>query len=376
MQDDKKRDSAVEFILIIVGIVVIYFILKYTMGDKIAYYWWYWQGLKVDVIQMFYEFELLQRLKVILNQKRNWNDVTLFQSLDVADIVGGYLRWVFIPIVAYWAWSISKQNPLHKLRNRHTRSSLVKSEVGIWKHVKPILQLNLTKESTVSGAWASGKNPIEYAKENHLFKKGEELDKEKVEKVFTAQLSKVWAGIDKLDPITKAFFAIFAAHGNWDGEDPKYKTGRDEARNGINILASSFLKNKKKLDVSWVDEMIEKHAEHPDVQEIIEQHAYTHTLMMSLLEYARKKGVFPSSEFFWLRAIDRKLWYALNNVGRSVAWTEVAGIYGHWLAEKANGEAVIRPYVQKSVEAFAEAVKNIKLKKKKREKQKNNNETQ
>ena len=83
--------------------------------------------------------------------------------------------------------------------------------------------------------------------------------------------------------------------------------------------------------------------------------------MMSMLEYARRNGVLPSSEFFWLRPVDRKLWYVLNNVGRNVAWTEVAGIYGHWLAEKVNEGPIMRPYVQKAIEAMAESLKNTKL---------------
>jgi intracellular multiplication protein IcmP len=362
MSEGKKRDPLVDWLIIGAGVALAYFGLGYAFGDKIAYAWWWWQGLKGEVIQLFFSFDLLSELLKIMGQERNWKQVTIFQSWQVADIVGSYWRWVFIPGIAYWAWHISKQNPLHNLRHRHSMDTLIKSEVAIWPHVQPIVSLNLINEPTDKGAWASAQNPVEYAKDHHLLKEGTELDKEKAEKVFVSQLSKVWAGVNQLDPVTKAFFAIFAAHGNWDEKDPKYKSGKSDARKGINRLASSYFQNPKKLDLSWADEMAKKHFEHPAVQEITSRHAYTHTVMMSLLEYARRNGVLPSSEFFWLRPVDRTLWYALNNVGRNVAWTEVAGIYGHWLAEKIVDAPLVRPYVQKAVEAFADALKNIKLK--------------
>ena len=362
MSDGKKRDPWIDYTIMAVGAGAAYFGLAYAFGDKIAYFWWQYQGLKLDIVNLFLSTDAVEQLVGIVKEERDWKQVSFFQSWDLANYVGGYWRWLMLPGIGYWAWVISKKNPLHKLRHKHSMDTLIKSEVVIWPHIQPIVGLKLINEPTDKGEWASAQNPVEFAREHKLLKEGTELDKEKAAKVFSNQLSRVWVGVDQLDPITRAFCVIFAAQGNWDEKDPKYKTGKNDARKGINSLANSFFLNPKKMDTSWVDEMAKKHMNHPAVVDIIARHGYTHTVMMSLLEYARKNGVFPSSEFFWLRPVDRQLWYALNNVGRNVAWTEVAGIYGHWLAEKVADGPLLRPYVQKSVEAMADALKNIKLK--------------
>lgn len=366
MSDDKKKDPWIDYAIMIIGAIVAYFLLGYAFGDTIAYIWWSYQGFKLDIVGLILSTDGVIKLTDILQQERNWKETTFIQSWDLANYVGGYWRWIVFPGLVYWAWEIAKKNPIHKLRNKHTMNTLIKSEVVIWPHIQPIVGLNLISEPTNKGEWASAKNPMEFAKENRLLKEGTELDKEKAAKVFATQLSNVWVDVNHLDPITKAFCVIFAAQGNWNEKDPKYKTGKSDARKGINVLAKSFFLDPKNMDTSWVDEMAKKHMNHPDVVEVIAGHGYTHTVLMSLLEYARKNGVFPSSEFFWLRPVDRQLWYALNNVGRNVAWTEVAGIYGHWLAEKVNDAPLLNPYVQKSVEALSDALKNIKLKPKRK----------
>jgi intracellular multiplication protein IcmP len=367
MSDGKKRDKLQESMLLIAGVVVLYFLASHFFGREIAYGWWWWQSLKADVVQLVYNFETLRLLDEVMAEPRNWGDVTALQSWKVADIVNGYFRWLFVPLIGWWAWIVYNKNPLHGLKNFHTTKSLIASEVAVWPHVKPIERLDLLSEPSDKGAWASGKNPIEFARKYKLIMPGTtELNKERALKLFAAQLAKgkVWSGAKNLPPLTKALFVIFAAQGNWNAADPNFKGAKDEAREGINRLALSYHKNPKikRLDYEWMDKIIEKHANHPDVLEVTSKHAYVYTVMMSMLLYARRNGVLPSSEFFWVRHLDRTLWYSLNNVGRYTAWAEIAGIYGHWLAEKVSEGPMVRPYVQKAVEALADGLKNIKFK--------------
>lgn len=362
MSDGKKRDPLMEWGIIAGALIAAYFIIGHAFGPQIAEGWFFWQKVKINAVDLLFSSDHVKELVAALSKNRNWANVSIEQSYIAGDEVSSYWRWVTLPFIGIWAYLIASKNPINKLKNKHSMKTLIESESRVWPHVQPVLKLNLIDEPVDKGIWASAQNPIEFAKENKLLLEGTELDKERATKVFTSQLNKVWSGAKNLDPLSKAFFAIFAAHGNWDAKDPVYKSGRNDARMGINKLAASFYLNPKKLDTSWADELLEKHAAHPAVIEITTRHAYTHTVMMSLLEYGRKNGVLPSSEFFWLRSVDRQLWYTLNNVGRNVAWTEVAGIYGHWLAEKINEGPLLRPYVQKTVEAMADALKNIKLK--------------
>ena len=52
--------------------------------------------------------------------------------------------------------------------------------------------------------------------------------------------------------------------------------------------------------------------------------AYVYSFMATLLEVSRSDGVLASSEFLWLKPLDRRLWYVLNHVGRQTAVVEVA----------------------------------------------------
>lgn len=72
-----------------------------------------------------------------------------------------------------------------------------------------------------------------------------------------------------------------------------------------------------------------------DVARLIRAHnKYRDLFILALYEYARGKGVLPTAEFIWLRPVNRRLFYLLNNFGRRSAWTEVAGPWAWYLAEE------------------------------------------
>ena len=83
--------------------------------------------------------------------------------------------------------------------------------------------------------------------------------------------------------------------------------------------------------------------------------------MASLLAAARDDGVVPSSEFLWLKPIDRRLWYMLNCIGRQTPYAEVGGPFAHWKAEKAMGRPSLIPMIDEAIKALEVAIKEIKL---------------
>ncbi|MDK9793813.1 hypothetical protein [Vibrio sp. D431a] len=70
------------------------------------------------------------------------------------------------------------------------------------------------------------------------------------------------------------------------------------------------------------------------IRQCISSHAYDMTVMARVIEKAWEGGVLPSCSFIWLKKEDRQLFYMFNNLGRSVAWVEVCGFWGHYLTEK------------------------------------------
>jgi intracellular multiplication protein IcmP len=97
------------------------------------------------------------------------------------------------------------------------------------------------------------------------------------------------------------------------------------------------------------------------VQDIVVKHAYMLSVLGALLVAARLDGVVPSSEFLWLKPVDRRLWYMLNSMGRQTPYVEVGGPFAHWRAEKEMGRRSLVPMIDEAIKALEVAVKEIKL---------------
>jgi intracellular multiplication protein IcmP len=90
------------------------------------------------------------------------------------------------------------------------------------------------------------------------------------------------------------------------------------------------------------------------VSKVLKSHAYQATVFTALLQTAHdRSGTFPTSMFLWLKVVDRPLFFALNQVGRRVAWPEAAGVRAHLLAEKEQKRAITAPVVGPAMRAMA-----------------------
>ncbi len=85
------------------------------------------------------------------------------------------------------------------------------------------------------------------------------------------------------------------------------------------------------------------------------QHAYENPAMLRGLLVAREEGgVLSPSQFVWLRAHDRFLWYSLNNLGRQTFHMEALGGMAHFRIEKLTQRPVIRPRVENAVQMISQ----------------------
>src|SRR5205807_151959 len=133
---------------------------------------------------------------------------------------------------------------------------------------------------------------------------------------FSVQLGRVWHGFEEMAPHRRAIIAIFSARGSRDTK---------AALAMVNQLADSGAEGK--LNCAGADDLWKKHAKNKRVQEICEYHAYEFTVFISMLQFAREDGVVASSDFLWVKPVDRRLWYVINNVGRQTPCVEVGGIF-------------------------------------------------
>mgnify|MGYP007076386948 CR=1 FL=1 len=70
---------------------------------------------------------------------------------------------------------------------------------------------------------------------------------------------------------------------------------------------------------------------------------------MAALTLARRKGVLASSQFLWVRPVDRPLWYALHQCGGRAAWAEAFASWAHYAAEEKAKKALAEPHIAQAV---------------------------
>lgn len=319
-----------------------------------------WQAKLVNV---FIHNEQLQSL-IYLMQTIDPSAVDWSQLMDTTRAVGDYMRYPVVTLLVIMGFVLYQSNIKLKFRKAHNMSTLRAQEQYNWNAIMPVIKEDLVSQDVNQGIWAMALTPMEFAKKHKLLRKDDLLldnpvpgmemtagiRKSDAKRVFTLQLGPYWDGFERCTPQARALAAVFMARLNRD---------RDSANKILSTLNQSFVHGK--LDYSVANSVIEKYKNSELAQEIFSRHAYTLTVMASLLEGARQDGVVPSSEFLWLKPVDRRLWYLLNCVGRQTPYSEIAGIFAHWKAEKRMGRRSLVPMVDEAIRALEVAVKEVKL---------------
>tara|TARA_Y200000002_G_C22688659_1_gene667121 strand:+ start:107 stop:1243 length:1137 start_codon:yes stop_codon:yes gene_type:complete len=224
-----------------------------------------------------------------------------------------------------------------------------------WPLISPVLDKNLVKEDIEEGPWRMADNPIQFAERHDMVKSVYQdgkniarLDKSKAHVVFAMQLGPLWNGIEPLPAYIRALFAIFAAKAENDSK-------------GARVLLDQIASSSKsgKLNFGGTQELLVKHIRSPKIGRAAGPHAYLLTVMASMLELARTDGVLATSEFLWLKPLDRRLWYMLSCVGRQTPFTEISGAFGHWIIEKRLRRPLKVPMVAEAVNALDTSLAEI-----------------
>lgn len=282
----------------------------------------------------------------------------------IAEKTGFFFNIPFFIMTAVTFYFIYKRNAQMHYNKPHNMYTLMEQEQQNWNQIMPVVKLDLINQDVLEGPWAMALTPLQFVKKFNLIDvetvadrkspwKTEGVKKMKLRNkdaldVFRAQMGPLWEGVQQLQGHRKALFALFLARIEHD------TTG---ARELIQDLAISYSKGTP--DFTLVSQLLKKHSQSKVAARCIQNHAYVMTVLGAMLQLARTDGVLASSDFIWLKPIDRELWYLLNNIGRQTAFCEVAGPWAHLLAEKELGRPLFRPIVDKAVTALEEALSKI-----------------
>lgn len=273
-------------------------------------------------------------------------------SLDVCRYlsVPVFIISVLLGSALFFYHSASMYNNIYNMKKLRALQN------AVYPQYSPVLNKNLIDTGLDEGHWRMSEQPMAFCKKHNLLeeytKDGKvcaRLIREAAAGQFCLQMGPIWdARVDTQPPYVQALFAIFAAKAERDGES---------SRRLMDQIAKSALSTK--LDFTGTRELLRKHISSKIIGRAAGPHAYVITMMASMLEAARLDGVLATAEFIWLKAVDRRLWYMLNSVGRKTAFPEVAGPFAHWHVEKRLRRPLKVPVVDTAVNAMDDAISQI-----------------
>lgn len=295
----------------------------------------------------------------------------------ILSYAGTWLRWPLIVILALLAIVSLQLGKVEHLTRKFSMESLLEHNSDNFPCLKPIVgkgKYLLNPESYDKGNWKIARTPIQFAVSKGLllgpngvpceigdvFEKGFpsrdkqafgecSYDEANAVTIFKKQLGRQFNGINDLSLSRKAIAAAFVLYANGnklecmdilDSVSMSYVEKDDTPQCPV-LEDGSFNKKISTALANW-DEFAKR-------KNIARHLAYELPLFMALLNEARKKGVLASSQFIWLRPMDRSLWYALNQCGGRVAWVESLAAWSHFQAENHSGRTMHEPQITDAV---------------------------
>jgi intracellular multiplication protein IcmP len=287
----------------------------------------------------------------------NLSTITWSHLEELNVIVGNYFRWITISIAACGAVYLFRYHRLARYVHIYTMKSFRKLEVQNWPQITPIISTDLIKAPLTKGVWASARTPLDFCKDHNLLSKPTEendiawhVNKQQSMRYFMIQMGPLMPKkITYLPIYIQALLAIFILRA----------LGKDKVALDL-VYQISRSAGSGKLDFTGVSEHIQEHKDSRLIEWLYQRHSYVTTFMARALESARTTGVLASSDFLWLKPLDRRMWYMLNSIGRQTCVVESAGPFAHFISEKRFDRPLKTPMINKACDALEVCIRDIK----------------
>jgi intracellular multiplication protein IcmP len=288
-------------------------------------------------------------------QQTSTGTVTYEDLKYLAIVVGEPLKYACAIVLLLMAVVLYMFHPEATFRGFEDMQSLANKMKSTFPAVEMVSDLDLCKQPLDKGPWAMALTPIEFAKQHKLLYRDEEtqrimVKRELAKTVFTEQLGPLWPGVKSLQGHEKAIFAALALYVNYQ------RDRADALLEQISRSANTQAITTGKFNYRGVDEVIKEYGDSPAVQALVDRHAHKHVVFTAMLHTARLTGIVANSSYLWIKPIDRKLWYVLNNVGRKAVYIETAAIHAQYLAERQLGYPIRTPILDSPIDGLQEAV--------------------
>lgn len=275
-------------------------------------------------------------------------------------------KWPFIiiiGIIGLWAYT---KGPGTQYITVFNLNGFITHQAKAFKIISPFVKFNPSNQpprapgSPVPAElplFAEALGPEEWLSYNEIPVPNGKLDQNAVFNAFAKQLGPRWRGVKGLKPHQQVLMAAFCL---------KAARKRGEADEMLGRLASCW-SHDKGLQLGREPNLLRqarrilknKEISHETLKKC-NQHAWrTTALLRGLLTARENGGVLAPSQFVWLRAYDRDLWYPLNNLGRQSCHMEAIGAMAHFRIERRAHRPIPRPKVQEAVQSITEYMDSL-----------------
>lgn len=358
-KDKAPHDTPVLFGLIIFTVVLVSIMFWLTLQYQIS------SGIRwIRVGELYLASLFTDRYDKIISQilALKPEDIRPVYILKMTQVVGEFYRVPIGAIMMIMAVMSFMRKEKHPFKRRLDMEGLSKEQATAFPVTMPIIKFNPLKANfRAPGSpvpeklppFAEALSPEEWVSHNAIPVNDRTIDRDMARLAFAKQLGPRWKNVGALPPYAQALFAAFSMKANGQRVESDEFLGRVaacwEPGRGL-ILTPQLRKEIKKIIADpKMGRVTEK---------VAAQHSFVNPAMLRCLHMAREQGgVLAPAQFVWLRAVDRHMWYAMNNLGRGATHVEGSGAIAHYRAEKGAGKPIPNPLVEVAVDGLIQYLK-------------------
>jgi len=355
-KDKPAHDTPILLILMAFVVIMIAVIFWMVLSQQIS------SGIRwIRVGELYLASLFTHRYDVLITELKalHPNQIRPYYLLKMTEATSEFFNTPIFIITMTMAGLCFFKKSNHPYTRRMDLEGLVKEQATAFPVTAPITKFNPLKDNfRAPGSpipeklppFAEALMPEEWVAHNAIPITDGVIDRDTARLAFAKQLGQRWRGVGNLPVHSKALFAAFSMKANGK---------RTEADEFLGELSQCWQPGRGLVLTPHLRKQVNQVIADPKMGRVTEkvaaQHSFTTTAMLRVLMVAREQGgVLAPAQFLWLRAVDRSLWYALNNLGRGGVHTEGAGAIAHFRAEKAAGKPIPNPLVDAAVDGLSQ----------------------
>ncbi len=325
--------------------------VSYFLNDRDAQYI---LGERADLLQIQRYLSTLNKSQRKVAYEQQFGHQFIYEPSAVVARYTAIPTIIFLSVIGLYILFIGTKKTFNRKFNLET---LLIEQSKAFPVVAPMMKFNPVKANarrlgggvpTVMPMMAEALSPQEWIAFHAVSIVDARINRNEAKKAFQKQLIGRWRGASHLPIHLKVLFVAFSM---------KVAGMRTEADEFLGEAAKCWDPKKGLCLTAKLRRDTSKALKDPKIGRVTDkvaaQHAFIAPAMLRILHMAREQGgVLAPATFLWLRAVDRTMWYPLNNLGRGSFHVEALAAMAHYKAERAANRSIPTPQVDTAVDGL------------------------